>query len=117
MTDFKFGVGEWTTNDGRIAVVVHQLTDLRTTYPLIGYTQDSEGRQKHQSWKLDGTWLDDPKSRNALKRPQPKPREWWINIYPTRQYAHTTREKADDKAIPNLLIACVHVREVLEEDK
>ena len=114
--DFVFSVGEWETNDGNIAVVVHKLTDPFASHPLIGYVEDSEGRQYHYTWRLDGSWINDPSHDRSLKRPAPKPREWWLNIYPTTQYAHKTRDAASVKAIPNLLIACVHDREVLEDD-
>ena len=115
--DFEFGIGEWETRNGRKAVILHRLIHLTSEDTLLGYVEFDSGQQYTSVWTLGGKRLNGGSSALwSLKRPQPKPREWWINLYPTRQWAHTTREKADDKAIPNLLIACVHVREVLEDD-
>ena len=48
-------------------------------------------------------------------KPQPpKPREWWLNVYGNGCHAHRTQEQADYLAATNRL-ACVHVREVIDE--
>jgi len=105
------------TRNGRRAVILHRLIHLTSEDTLLGYVEFDSGQQYTSIWTLDGKRLDGESSLWNLKRPAAKPREWWLNLYPYKQYAHKTREEADDNAIPNLLIACVHVREVLEEDK
>lgn len=48
-------------------------------------------------------------------KPQPpQPREWWLNVYGSgRSSAHPTKEEADTCSANRL--ACVRVREVLED--
>lgn len=45
----------------------------------------------------------------------PKPREWWINIYPdgSKSRLHASKQIADDVAHARRT-ECVHVREVLD---
>jgi len=45
-----------------------------------------------------------------------EPREFWVNIYESRVVTYRTKDSADFNAA-NDRIACVHVREVLEEAK
>jgi hypothetical protein len=66
-----------------------------------------------------GTWREcNPASLSAaityrVKPAPPKPREWWVNIYPTRgAYGYPTKDSAS-QARGYDCIECVHVREVL----
>ena len=57
----------------------------------------------------DGTGL------RLRPQPKPEPREWWVNEYAWNlSFPLETREAADAAAAPNRL-ACIHVREVLDD--
>lgn len=68
--------------------------------------------------ELSDTWQAHNFSPEYLRlRPQPKrePREWWVNEYAWNlSFPFETREEADAAAAPNRL-ACIHVREVLDD--
>lgn len=50
-----------------------------------------------------------------IKPEPPKPREWWVNVYPADSvYIHSTKADADCAADKDRL-ACIRVREILED--
>ena len=46
---------------------------------------------------------------------QPKPKEIWVNEYPSAKQVHESRESARVNQVSSLLIRCAHYKEVTGE--
>jgi hypothetical protein len=48
-----------------------------------------------------------------IKPEQPKPREWWLNVYAHWAVLHNSKAEADRCVTASCRLECIHVREVL----
>ena len=78
MSDYEFGVGEYTMRNGWKAWVQFELpTPTGEGWPLVGYYWDEDEKQyRTHTWRKDGRSLDTlTESPRDLMPPR---REWWI---------------------------------------
>lgn len=98
------------------------LTKITTPFGLLD-PETQEALKAHGGWieyytpngwvlSTNPLWL--PATTYRVKPEPPKPREFWVNVYPGDwHYTYDSREAADRVACTHR-IACMHVREVLE---
>jgi len=113
---FVFAVGEWTTNAGEKAVVLHRLMCYPKPDVLIGYIENALAEQRLATWRPGGGRGSNPYSADSLKRPEDHPIEWWVNVY--KKFEIAAHTKAEAMALDHdPTTERVRVREVLGEDK
>lgn len=106
------------TKDGKSVRIL--CTDALGCYPVIGLI-DGHGSY---SWALDGTFdlTTSTNSKNSLENIPPPPREWWVNVYGSKNRSllysgdvYHSREDADRTSTESMSgvfrIACVKITE------
>jgi hypothetical protein len=86
-------------------------TDGGGDLPIIGAYWDTG-----LEWWVNCRFPADGTGLRLRPQPAPQPREWWINEYPFDVRVLFATRKEADAASPERRIACIHVREVLEDD-